>query len=73
MVAEEEGGMEWGLGLADANHYKQNGGTGDYGQHPVTRHDGKGCGKECARTCVTEWLCCTADTEKALLNQNSLS
>lgn len=69
MVAEEEGGMEWGCWLADASHYKQNGSTGNYSQYPVTNHDGKGYGKGCVCTCITESLCCTAEMKKTLLKQ----
>ena len=73
MAAKEEGGMDWGFGLADANHYLRNGSTGNYNQCPVTNHIGKGYEKERVCTHITESFCCIAEVKKTLLKKNFFS
>ncbi|MGU0089850.1 hypothetical protein ACVXJU_26440, partial [Klebsiella pneumoniae] len=70
MVAEEEGGIEWGCGLADASHYKQNGSTGNYSQYPVTNHNGKEYKRK--MYIYTEQLCHTAGSNSLEINYSSI-
>ena len=77
LAGVEEEGRSGSLALADANYYiiillyyindkVLLYSTGNYSQYPVINHNGKEYEKECVYICVTESLCCTAESNTTL-------